>query len=308
MNSKIYSAVVFLLILAGWVIYSDGFSVEVSNPKTEIPCQAALTYQLGEIHSQYNLSRGELADIMKEVEEVWSIPLDQDLVDFSEDGKVTINLEYSENQEWTDAERQFSKRISVKDEEAATYRREHRELSEQYQSKQTDIRDDMEQYNSAVDKYNALADKWQTKKAPSDVVDQFKQLEQQIDRLNTDLQRKQTNIEKLRKRVNAKANRLNQLTEEQNEMIDEYNERFSKPRQFDQGRYIKQGTSEQINIYQFANRAQLKTVLAHEIGHAMGLDHVSNPKSIMHAMMGEQDIFNLTPTEDDIAAIKNRCM
>ncbi|MGM0546881.1 MAG: matrixin family metalloprotease [Bacteroidota bacterium] len=305
MNTKILLAVSFLFLAAGWVIYSDGFSIEVSEPN--VPCQTSLTYQLGEIHSQYNISHEELTSIMKEVEDLWSDPLDKDLVAFSENGSVTINLVYSENQEWTDAERQFSKRISVKEDVAETYRKEHGQLSQRYQQKEKEVRQVLDQYNSAVDGYNALAEKWKSRQAPADVVDEFERAEKQITKLNSQLQQKQNNLESLRKRTNDKATQLNDLVEEQNELIDEYNERFGQPRQFDQGRYIREKGSEQINIYQFANREQLKTVLAHEIGHAMGLDHVSNPKSIMHSMMAEQNIFDLSLTDEDIMAIKNRC-
>lgn len=307
MNSKVYSAVIILVLAAGWVIYSDGFTVEISDPEPKVPCEVALTYRVGEIHSQYNISRHELEDILKEVEELWSVPLNQDLVNFDEDGKVTVNLVYSENQQWTDAERQFSKRISVKEEKTSTYRKEHRQLLERHQEKQNEVQQVLEEYNSTVEDYNALAEKWKQKQAPENVIEQFNQLEKKIGQIEADLQRKQNRLNELGKRANTKANRLNDIVEEQNKMIEEYNERFSKPRQFDQGRYVKKGSNEQINVYQFANRAQLKTVLAHEIGHAMGLDHVSNPKSIMHHMMGEQDIFDLKPTEEDIAAIKNRC-
>ncbi|MDZ7681079.1 MAG: matrixin family metalloprotease [Fodinibius sp.] len=90
-------------------------------------------------------------------------------------------------------------------------------------------------------------------------------------------------------------------------MVTEYNRRFSVAKKFNQGRYIRQGNDERINIFQFANDAQLKTVLAHEAGHAMGLEHVGNPRSLMHAIMQQQDIYNLSLSDEDLAAIRNRC-
>ncbi len=114
-------------------------------------------------------------------------------------------------------------------------------------------------------------------------------------------------MESYRQQTNAKADRLNSVIKEEKEMVASYNNRFAKTRKFNQGQFVKKGENETVLIYQFSNKNDLKTVLAHEFGHAMGLDHVKNPKSIMFEMMDQQNIFNLSLTKEDISAIANRC-
>jgi predicted Zn-dependent protease len=48
-------------------------------------------------------------------------------------------------------------------------------------------------------------------------------------------------------------------------------------------------------------------VLAHEFGHALGLDHVEDPQAIMYYLMDKQNIKDLKLTTDDINALKKGC-
>jgi predicted Zn-dependent protease len=62
-----------------------------------------------------------------------------------------------------------------------------------------------------------------------------------------------------------------------------------------------------INIYQFDDIERLTLVLAHEFGHALGLTHVGNPKSVMYYLTDRQDTRNLKLSEEDIRAFQYRC-
>lgn len=307
MNSKIYSALFILLLFAGWLLFGNGSPSNPSNQNAFSPCQEPLTYRLGDIDSRFDITQKELAEIMEEVEQLWESAVNKDLINVSQNGQVTLNLIYSEEQKRTDAERQFSDRIRAKEQRASVVEREYKRLSDRYKKLEEDVRQTLNEYNSKVETYNQLAKEWEGKEATSKIIGRFKSLEQEISSLEATLKRKKQNLSSLRKRTNAKTEQLNNLIKEHNNLIAEYNSRFSEPRKFDQGRYVKQGNSQAINIYQFGNRAQLKTVLAHEVGHALGLDHVDNPKSIMHNMMAEQNMANLQLTEEDISALKRHC-
>lgn len=307
MNSKIYSTLFILILLGGWFIFGDELTIESSNQKGSSPCQEPLTYSLGDIDSRFDITHKELVEIMDEVEQLWESSVDKDLINLSQNGKIALNLIYSEEQKQTDAERQFSSRITSKEQRASVVEREYKRLSDRYEKAEEDVQQTLDEYNSKIASYNQLAKEWDGKEATSKVIARFKTLEREISTLEASLKREKQNLSALRERTNAKTEQLNKLIKEHNNLIAEYNDRFSKPRKFDQGRFVKDGDNQAINIYQFGNRAQLKTVLAHEVGHALGLDHVNNPKSIMHNMMAEQNMANLQLTEEDISALKKQC-
>lgn len=287
--------------------YDHDFSLP-GNSSPPSPCVEPLTYRFGDIDSRFNITKKQLADIMKEVETLWTTAMDRELLKYQENGRVVIKLIYSKEQKRMEDERAFSKRISVKKQQIEVMKREYKRLEKRFKERQADFKSTLADYNNLVKSYNNEISEYQKQGGISrEQKDRLKETKRKISRLKREVNRKQKNLELLRKRTNAKSRQLNSLVEQQNKMIAKYNKRFGEPRKFDQGRYIRQGQNKQINIYQFANDAQLKTVLAHETGHAMGLGHVDNPKSIMHAMMDKQNIFNLTLTKEDISAIKEKC-
>ena len=73
---------------------------------------------------------------------------------------------------------------------------------------------------------------------------------------------------------------------------------------FEEGQYVSDASGERINIFEYVNDSQLERVLAHELGHAIGLDHNGDPASIMYA---ENESGNLKPTQADLDALKALC-
>lgn len=243
---------------------------------------------------------------MQEVESIWETALGRDLLQHSPSGTIPINLVYGEEQQRTEKERQLSKVIETLEQQIKAMKKEYSQLSASYEERKNDFDQQLSKYRQEVNNYNNTIEEWQTN-GPQGEEGIIEEMQLRINRLKDTVREKETKMETLRQRTNRKSQRLNELIDKQNNLIAQYDRQFGEDRKFDQGQYIKQGDIKRINIYQFSNRAELTAVLAHETGHAMGLDHVDNPKSIMNPMMGEQDIFNLSLTEEDLIAIRNQC-
>lgn len=303
-----FLVVISVLIVGGLIAFNYDPDTDPSAKIAEpLPCAEPLTYRFGDIDSRYNITKKQLASIMKEVEDLWATALDRDLLDYHPDGKVVIRLIYSEEQRRTEDEQTFSKRIRMKQEQIDVQRREYQRLADNYKKREKDFKKTLSKYNQLAESYNETAEKWNGENITDRQLSKLNEMERQIKELKPVLNQKQGKLESLRQRTNAKSEQLNRLVDEQNKLIDTYNNRFGGSMEFDQGQFVKKGNNESIRIFQFSDHSQLKTVLAHEAGHALGLQHVSNPKSIMYHMMGEQNIFNLALTDEDVSAIKQQC-
>lgn len=304
MNLKALGIVSLVMILGGFLTVSYS---PFSSPSATVPCEEPLTYRLGDIDSRFDITRDQLTKVLREVEILWGTALDRQLLDYQKDGKVAVHLIYSEDQQRTEAEQALAKRIRDQKEYIEVLEDEYKDLKYRFEARHSDYKKIATAYNKKAETYYRLRSKGQDKEVTSQLYKRLEKMEKEVNDLKSEIERKEENLELLRQRTNAKSRQLNTLIDQQNQLVTRYNRRFSEAKKFNQGRYIKKGDEERINIFQFGNMAQLKVVLAHEAGHALGLDHVKNPKSIMHAIMEEQDIFNLSLTDEDVEAIKNRC-
>jgi predicted Zn-dependent protease len=86
-------------------------------------------------------------------------------------------------------------------------------------------------------------------------------------------------------KVNQLAESMNQLIAKKNLAIEYYNGRFVTGREFEVGTYDGQ----KIDLYQFEDDNDLRLLITHELGHALGFTHVDDPKAVMFYKSGQQD-------------------
>lgn len=116
------------------------------------------------------------------------------------------------------------------------------------------------------------------------------------------LTKQQESLNQLADSINSRVAIFNTNVAALNAVTSEYNQNTGHT--FEQGKYVRDSAGERISIFEFIGETQLKRVLAHEFGHAIGLDHNSDPKSIMFA---KNESGNLVPTNTDLSALRAVC-
>lgn len=295
-----------LVLLAGNWIFNNTNIIQTAR-RQFFPCTYPVTYSLASIDAKFNLSNEEILSTLKEAEDLWEKPTKANLFDYDQaKGEVKVNFIFDSRQQATleldkigiqikDTKDNFDS-LRVKYDTTliaytaskADYELKLTNINKEKQSLESDIKNENQNGGADKDTYNKL----QSRQAA---------LNKNIDQLNSQLDSLNNQVAQL----NSMAGTLNKISSNLNLNVKQYNKiGASNGEEFQEGVYMREGLSEHIDIFQYSTRQQLVRVLAHELGHALGMNHVDDTKAIMYKLNQSE---NLTPTEDDINEVSKAC-
>ncbi|HEY1074632.1 MAG TPA: matrixin family metalloprotease [Patescibacteria group bacterium] len=267
----------FTLTLVLGIVYTS-LIVWPKIQKRLLPCGRPITYDIGQFDSQFNISQTEFLNSIQQAETIWEKSVSRDLFAYTPGSAFKINLIYDERQMTTEKQKTLDNAI---DNDIATLD----EIKARYLSLEKTYTRELAQYNQDVSYWNSQGG------APKA---EYDRLERQRASLNTQVQR-----------LNSLSSRITTLASTANQKIDEYNTNAGQV--FDKGVYQRAEGKEEINIYEFKTPPELVLALTHELGHAIGLNHLSQETSIMYPVLSAQPLETITPTTEDITALKSLC-
>jgi hypothetical protein len=271
------------------------------------PCQTPITYSLGTFDKRFNISQKDFLAAVAQAEGIWEKAIGRRLFTYvPQGGALTINLVYDERQAATDQLRQLG--IESQD-DLASYKKlkaDYDAWQAQYKGQKAALDAEQASFNTSKAAYDREVAYWNSRGgAPQAEFDKLEQervaLNAEADKINADV----AALNKLVDQINAAVTVLNRLAKTLNQASVAYNAAGSSiAKGFEEGDYESGPGINQINIYQFQDRDKLVRVLAHELGHALGLPHLGNPAAIMYS---QNEGMNEKATPDDVAALKAVC-
>lgn len=266
-------------------------------------CPAPLAYRIGKFDDAFGISNEEAKKYLTEAEAVWEGEMQRELFVYDENAKFTVDFVYDERQEAADSESNKRHQLDIDKEKGEQLfktvdklQSEHQALTQAYGTKTADYERRLEEYNALVNKYNDQGG------APANI---FAELEEKKTALNNEakkLERTASELNEMVTKINQVSEEGNKLVEKYNREVEAYNKQFGFAQESTQGDY--QG--ENINVYKFSNPRELKAVLAHEFGHALGIEHVEGEASLMYYLLAE-DNPTITLSEADEKAYLEVC-
>ena len=267
-------------------------------------CDEPLLYSIGGIDSRFNVNQDELAKIAKMAENIWDSQTGRDLFEYNPSAPLKINLVFDERQQQTLAAETLEQKLEKLKLSDAGLKKQYDSIYGAYSKKVDSYNSLAKKYESKLNSYNKDVIYWnQQGGAPPDEYDKLQKRKKDLEAMFKDLEKRRKEINNLIAEMNVLADKESQIAGDYNSAVSTYRNRYGGSREFEKGVY----NGQEINIYQFEEKSDLELTIAHELGHALGIGHVENSKSLMNYLMADQDMNNPKLTGEDLAAAKNVC-
>lgn len=303
-------------------------------PALDMSCRFPLSYRIGAIDPRFHFSDAEFLKAIADAEAIWEGGLDRNLFESGDtSASLPIHLVFDNRQEQTDSIKEVSSDIEEQKASYESLRGDYEAVKASFDREKSIYDAVVKRYESHLDEYERRAEtyldrvgsyekqvaEWNAEGgAPPDEYEELEDtrkslkkeasnLEENRDDLDDEkqsLEKKFRALNALLGKVNTLAGSLNRLAGVLNITVDSYNQVYGAREEFTTGLYTEENGEARIDVFQFYDYGDLVLILAHEMGHALGIEHATRVDSMMYPSVGEQ---KPTLTDEDRRMFEAAC-
>ncbi len=268
------------------------------------PCARPLAYRIDKFDERFGVSREGLREALRQAEEVWERPHGRELFVETATARLAVNFHYDERQQRTQTGNRLRGSMTETRVSHASVGRSYEEWRATYERRLRDFKDGQAEYQSRAQALSARIQEWNARGGvPTDARASFEAERSRLAEMRQRLESERAALQELAATVSGLAEKGNTIAQTHNQSVATFNALYGGPRQFHKGEF----DGRQIAVFEFHDSRDLVLLLAHELGHALGIRHVDDPVSVMHAVAGGQPISALVAAPADLAALQKAC-
>lgn len=310
MLARVFNTLLPLVLLIGTVfVFRVPLTVFAYQTASRyFPCKVTIPYMIERVDPRFGVSTADVSRAANDAVSVWETVANRDLFREISTGTpvIKIRLAYDLRQQTTETLKDLGRQISNSSEAYDDIKKDYNASRAQYIQKKTEFEATASVFDRDATAYQQEVDTWNRRGgAPPDTAARLNAKKYDLQKRQEDLQKMQREVNQLADETNILARRLNMMAGDINETARTYNRVGAQTgEEFEEGVFESRAGEESITVYEFDSQKRLTRLLAHEFGHALGLDHVEGETSIMYRLNQSS---NNNPTSDDVDALITRC-
>jgi hypothetical protein len=292
------SWLLFIIISAFTSIHTHAHPVSQHLDEAEDD-DSPLLYRIADLDPRLNISKQKMIEISQEAAAIWEQGTGKRYFVYDPKATFTVNLVFDQRQVRSMKRTENLKNLEQEKQLWLDENQKLLKLKQDSQQLHTQLELQKIKYQAQLNAYASAQNKYLNKSNTKNLnllQERTKLLNQQRDVLRILINDHDRNHQQ----IQVKTDELKQLHEQLTQSVDRFNQNFA-PQLVHKGQF----KGKQIFIYEFSSIDDLRLTLAHEFGHALGLKHTHNPKSLMYPRIKEQDPKNFQLTATDLALLNH---
>lgn len=251
-------------------------------------CVVPLNLHLDTVDPEFDLSRETVRAALDAAVAMWEAETPDRLFRYRPGAGMAVRLVFDERQ--ATARSLDSAREELAQAQAEIARQEGR-LDRLHAALEADterFQRRLEAYRQQGQEYRQLVESWNAGR-----IDRNRSNRARLERDAETLESEQRQMEQQRRALERRRTELNRDGRALQRQIDAFNERVTALNRriadtggFDMALYRQENTRRSITVYKASDAEELRLILAHELGHALGIGHLAEATAVMHASLG----------------------
>ncbi|RZG80063.1 matrixin family metalloprotease [Acinetobacter venetianus] len=265
------------------------------------PFDTRLRYRIVDVDPRFKLTTEQVKQLSVQATQIWKDGTGQDYFVYDPNAQLAINFIYDERQIESEQRREHLSQLETGQRQWLDKKQRLDQTEQEILNNKQFLDLKQQQLNQQIQQYNQ--EQLTAQQRPASIVDRdYFQRRQQA--LQDNIQQVQQEITQYNQKIsdlNQQVDELNQLNQQLDQSVHQYKQRF-QPHLFHKGLF----NGREILIYEFESEDDLRLTLAHELGHALGLQHANDPTALMYPLMKDQNAENFSLTQADRELLINR--